>query len=279
MATTWRSGTDQDRSGVASLRGTGCPPGSISDVLPPRHDTRPVALLVPGAGSTPDFLERAFAGPLGRQGFRLASMDLRGVRPGEELGALDDAVGAWAPTVLGGVSFGAHLAARWTASRALAGAGRPRTSVRTVLAVMPAWTGAPGRLAGLTAVSATRIAAHGSAALLAELDREVPATSDTRWIVEELCRAWPTWGDAALAEHLHQVAQAPGPTLAELGSLSVPLAVVALGGDLLHPAEIASGWAVAAGRTALVHVAAAVAGRDSDALGVAAVRALQALAP
>ena len=93
----------------------------------------PVALLVPGAGSTPEFLGRAFAGPLATLGLRLLAADLRDGDP-DPAASLAVHAAATAPVVLGGVSHGAHLTAGLLARG-------PVPSVRALLAVMPAWTG------------------------------------------------------------------------------------------------------------------------------------------
>ncbi|HEY0636974.1 MAG TPA: alpha/beta hydrolase, partial [Pseudonocardiaceae bacterium] len=76
-----------------------------------------VAALLPGSGSDHHFVAAVFAGPLAALGIRLLEPP-----PVRDLGELD----AWlsslrrehgAGLLTGGISAGAHLAARWAATR------------------------------------------------------------------------------------------------------------------------------------------------------------------
>ena len=98
--------------------------------------TRPVAVLLAGAGSSADFVRRAF-GPA------LADHEVVAVPPvpgpsvvDRAVAALDAAAEAYGPRLrlVGGVSLGAHIATRWAARRATP---TPRTDPRR-----------PGRRAG-----------------------------------------------------------------------------------------------------------------------------------
>ncbi|MDN5747653.1 MAG: alpha/beta hydrolase, partial [Pseudonocardia sp.] len=96
-------------------------------------------MVLPGSGSDEVFVRAAFGGPLRAVGVRLVAPEPR--RDAEvvrgHLAALDAALErADRPLLVGGVSLGAHLAARWAAHvdpRRLAG----------LLLALPAWTGAP----------------------------------------------------------------------------------------------------------------------------------------
>ncbi|HEY9388141.1 MAG TPA: alpha/beta hydrolase, partial [Mycobacteriales bacterium] len=77
----------------------------------------PVAAMLPGSGSTADFVTRAFGPALDAAGFTLAVAD---PQPGPGLvaaafAALDRAAARYDVRLVGGVSLGAHVAARWAA--------------------------------------------------------------------------------------------------------------------------------------------------------------------
>ncbi|HEY6747390.1 MAG TPA: alpha/beta hydrolase, partial [Mycobacteriales bacterium] len=129
----------------------------------------PVAVILPGAGSSADFVTRAFGGPLREAGYGLVTPS---PEPGPglvdaALRALDEAAAAHGPALrlVGGVSLGAHLAARWAAYRPAA-AG--------LLLVLPAWTGRPGVVAAATAAAAGTIDRLGTDGALAAAGAAVP---------------------------------------------------------------------------------------------------------
>lgn len=227
----------------------------------------PVAVILPGAGSSADFVARAFGGPVRAAGYGLVTPV---PEPGAgvvaaALRALDEAAAAHGPALrlVGGVSLGAHLAARWAASR-------PGT-VAGLLLVLPAWTGEPGTIAAATAASAETIDRLGTDGALAAAGAAVP------WVAAELAAAWPAYGDR-LAASLRAAAGAPGPSLGELGSLRGPAGVVAFADDPLHPYGVAREWAAAVPRAALRTLHLADLAADPAVLGRTALAALAAAA-
>jgi pimeloyl-ACP methyl ester carboxylesterase len=226
----------------------------------------PVAVILPGAGSSADFVARAFAEALHKAGYGLVTPS---PEPGPgvvdaALRALDGAAARYGPALrlVGGVSLGAHLAARWAALSAPAG-------LAGVLLVLPAWTGKPGAVAGATAASADTIDRLGTDGALAAAGTAVP------WVAAELAAAWPPYGDR-LAASLRAAAAAPGPSRAELAALPVPAGLVAFADDPLHPYEVAREWAAAVPRAALRTLHLADVAADPSILGTEALAALTA---
>jgi pimeloyl-ACP methyl ester carboxylesterase len=241
-----------------------------------------VAVVLPGAGSSADFVRRAFGRPLREAGYGLVVPD---PVPGPDLvaaafRALDEAVAEYGPRLrlVGGVSLGAHTVARWAAGRATSAApgsapASPapparRVELDGVVLVLPAWTGAPGAVAAATAASADLVERLGTAGALAA------AGTAVGWVAAELAAAWPAYG-SGLAASLRAAAAAPGPTPAELAALRVPAGLVAFADDPLHPAAVAHEWAAAIPRAAVreLPLAAPAGGRS-----VLATTALAALA-
>ena len=197
-----------------------------------------VAVLAHGAGSTAEFLQRAFpADRLGVAECRYVedrSGDLTQIQQSLRIAA----TAGDAPVILGGVSLGGHAAAALLASsdsppHAIAG-----------LVCLPAWLGAPEEVASMTASAAADIAHRGSRAVLAELD-------PTDWVVNELATAWRTLDDESLAKELQATSRQPALTVAHLARLRYPIGVVALANDPLHPQIAAQNWAAALPRSGL----------------------------
>jgi pimeloyl-ACP methyl ester carboxylesterase len=224
-----------------------------------------IAVVLPGAGSSAEFVRRAFARPLRDAGYRLVAPE---PVPGPDLvpasfRALDAAAETYGPRLrlVGGVSLGAHTAARWTAA---SGAG-----LDGVLLVLPAWTGAPGPVAAATAASAELVDRLGTAGALAA------AGTAVGWVAAELAAAWPPNGDG-LAASLRAAAAAPGPSRAELAALAVPAGLVAFADDPLHPAAVAYEWAAAIPRAAVRELPLAAPATDRSVLATTALAALTA---
>lgn len=243
-------------SGVADRRETG-----------DRVVSTPVnsAVILPGAGSDDRFVRMTFAGPLAAVGIGLVTPAPRpgaGVVAGYRQ-ALDAALDAVAgPLLVGGISLGAQVAARWSAGVAdgrLAG----------LLLALPAWTGRPDAApAALAArLTADRVRSAGVDGALAEAARGTPT-----WLAAELRRAWPRYGDG-LAASLVAAAEEPGPEVAELAALSVPAGVAALVDDPVHPLAVAQRWHDLLPRSALVTARSAAFGGDPEVLGRATVLA------
>lgn len=223
-----------------------------------------VVLLAHGAGSSPDVALRLLAGawPVGAAPL---AIDARG--PVDDLVArLHEAALGRRVVLAAGISLGAHAVARW----ALAGG-----AAEELLLAMPAWTGLPGAVAGLTTASAGAVAARGRAAVLAEIASDPGLRDD--WVLEELARGWSTYTDGELATALHQAAGSPAPTLEDLARITTRTAVVALDDDPLHPASVARDWAAAIPCSALVVVPRDGPGAARGALGAAGRRALDRL--
>lgn len=198
----------------------------------------PVAVVLPGTGSTADFVTRAFGPALDAAGFALATAD---PEPGSDVvtaafDALDEAVARYRPRLVGGVSLGAHVAARWAAARDAPGSPFRMWSPDGLLLALPAWTGPPADVAAASARAAYQIRQRGLTRTLADARRNaVP------WIGEEITRAWPGYGDA-LADTLDAAAASAGPAAPELGQIRIPVGLVAFTDDPLHPVDVAECW-------------------------------------
>ncbi len=190
-------------------------------------------LLLPGTASDEVFVRSVFTEPLSQVGAVLTAPRVRTLC--ERLTALEN---AWEghPIVVGGVSLGAHVAARWAARN-------PDKCAGLVLA-LPAWTGAAnGAPAALAAkASAQVVATHGLETALA---------GTTGWLRDELARAWRGYGDQ-LVPHLEEASESVAPTLDELRSLTVPTGIVGCTDDPVHPIAVAQQWAQAIPRAVLV---------------------------
>ncbi|HEX5493121.1 MAG TPA: alpha/beta hydrolase [Mycobacteriales bacterium] len=228
------------------------------------RDGRPVAVILPGTGSTADFVTRAFGPALDAAGLALASAD---PDPGPRVvhaafGALDEAAARYDVRLVGGVSLGAQVAVRWAARRTAR-----RTPLDGLLLALPAWTGRPGAVAAASTRAAGRLRADGLADTLADIRRRaVP------WVAEEVIRAWPRYG-GALADTLDAAASSPGPDRSELRGIGVPVGLVAFVDDPLHPADVAERWHATLARSSLRRLALADCAPGPAALGHATVAA------
>ncbi|MBW4722508.1 alpha/beta fold hydrolase [Saccharothrix obliqua] len=214
---------------------------------------------LPGTGSDEVFVRSVFAGPCVAAGLALVAPESRSVAA--HFAALD---AAWRgkPLVVGGVSLGAHIAARWAVRYPERCAG--------VVVALPAWTGpAAGAPAALAArASADSVDGQGLAAALAGVDG---------WVGDELRRAWPRYG-AALPGVLREAAASAAPTAEELRGLAVPVGIAACVDDPVHPLEVAEAWHAALPRAALRTTTLVAVGADRAALGRAALDAYRAAA-
>jgi pimeloyl-ACP methyl ester carboxylesterase len=226
--------------------------------------------VLPGSGSDRRFVSGAFSGPLASVGVELSARGRQGDRRAGGLveryrGALDDAAAEDGPLVVGGVSVGAHVAVQWAVEQLPALGSR----LRGVLLAMPAWTGEPGEAPAARAAlaSAADIRRDGLAATLRAVRADSP-----RWLGDELTMAWGGYG-AALAADLAAAGRHPGPGIAELRRLDVPVGLAAMTDDPLHPLEVAQRWLSALPRAALVTSTLGALGADMSTLGRAAVLA------
>ena len=222
------------------------------------------AVILPGSGSTADFVTRAFEPPLAAAGYALVAVEPpAGPHAVEEaLEALDDAVRRYRADLVGGVALGAHLAVRWAAA---APAPRPRG----LLLALPAWSGEPGEVAAASGYAADRVDALGTAGALAEA-----RPGGEPWVLAELAAAWPAYGDR-LAETLRATARSAGPTAAELARVAAPAGIAAFADDPLHPLAVAQEWTRLLPRARLRTLAVTDAAADRAALGRAALAGWQ----
>jgi pimeloyl-ACP methyl ester carboxylesterase len=165
------------------------------------------------------------------------------------------------PILVGGISFGAHIAAEWAVRNPGRCAG--------LLAALPAWNGPPGQApASLTAkLSADLVARDGVEPALAASIEGVPG-----WLADELSRAWRRHGEG-LAESLRVAAGHPAPTLEALAALDVPGGIATCVDDPIHPAELAHAWASALTRASVCETSLTAMGADRESLGRATVLA------
>jgi pimeloyl-ACP methyl ester carboxylesterase len=216
-----------------------------------------VAVVAHGCGSSADFVRRTFGRACAAAQLDLVTWD---DRSGDvevvaaELGRLAEATGAG---VVGGVSLGAHAAAAWAAGRDLDG----------VLLVLPAWTGAPGVTAAMSAAAADEVERAGRDAVLARL------ATDGGWVGRELARAWRRYDEADLVAALRAGARSAAPVRATLSRVRAPAGVVALAGDEVHPEDVARAWQLALPAARLAVVPAGEPAHDVAVLGDSAVRA------
>lgn len=216
------------------------------------------AIMLPGTGSDETFVRSVFEIPLGAAGVTLTAP---APVPGPSLAvsalsALSESSGS---VLVGGISFGAHLAAEWALAN-------PSRCAGLVLA-LPAWHGPPGSApASLSALhSAAQVRSLGVAGALA-------ASPLPDWLSDELSRAWGGYG-AELAPSLELAARRPAPTLADLERLDVPVGIAACVDDPIHPVSVAHEWAAALPRATVCTTRLSIMGADPEALGRAAVLA------
>ncbi|MFI5586788.1 alpha/beta fold hydrolase [Amycolatopsis sp. NPDC051758] len=219
-------------------------------------------MLLPGTGSDEVFVRAVFAGPLRALGVPLiAPPPPAGAALADGyLATLDALADEYGELLVGGISFGAHLAAEW----AVRNPGR----CGGLLAALPAWNGVPGSApASLAAtLSADLVAGSGVDAALAQ------TAGSPDWLRAELDRAWRRHGDG-LAAGLRVAASRPAPTLDELAALAVPAGIGTCTDDPIHPTKVASEWAAALPRAALGETTLTALGAERESLGRATVLA------
>lgn len=171
-------------------------------------------LAVPGAASTPTFMASAFP-------FIDASLDHR------DLG-LDDIVSALIeaqPTVMVGVSIGAHICAE---------AATVMPDVKGLILVAPAWIDDPDPR---HAAMARQIAEVGVQEHMSTLPRS-PA-----WLHRTTVESWGGYQPEALLTHLRSVSHRPGPGIHALARISVPTVLIGFWDDPVHPWSVTQQWA------------------------------------
>jgi pimeloyl-ACP methyl ester carboxylesterase len=235
--------------------------------------TGPVAVVLPGSGSSAEFVRRAFGPPLAAAGYALLAPE---PVPGPDLvtaavAALDDAVRRYDVRLVGGISLGAHIAARWAATTGVAAGAEACGRLAGLLLALPAWTGPPGMAAVASAQAAVEVDRYGTAGALLR----ARAGGGPGWVADELAVAWPGYG-GGLAATLRATAAAPGPGPDQLRRIDVPVGLVAFQDDPLHPAGVATEWAALLPRCRVHWLRLADPATDRTVLGTAAVDAWQA---
>ncbi|WP_246127905.1 alpha/beta fold hydrolase [Amycolatopsis rhizosphaerae] len=227
---------------------------------------KPMALMLPGTGSDEVFVRSVFAGPLAASGIALdAPEPPRGAQLAVGFLTMIDSVAdaRHGRLLLGGISFGAHLAAEW----AVRNPGR----CDGLLLALPAWAGEPD-------AAPASLAAKASADLVEREGLEkalrLSVAGVAPWLAGELTRAWRRHG-AGLAASLRVAANRAAPTLEALKELDIPVGIAACVDDPVHPAEVADAWAGALPRATVRETTLDRLGADRESLGRAAVEAWQ----
>jgi pimeloyl-ACP methyl ester carboxylesterase len=215
------------------------------------------AVIAHGAGSTADFVQRAFGGPLAAIGYELVSWDRRVAvsAAADELGAL---VARTKATVVGGISVGAILATRFALSPAGA-------ALNGLLVALPP---PPGQPAPADSED------PGQVPDIQNLVDEVCRTA-VPWVAQEIRSSWLTYEPADLIRELRTASTAMPPTQDALSRCRIPTGIVALADDPVHPVEVATMWAQAIPHAAVETVHLYEPGDDVSVLGAAAVHAWQ----
>ncbi|MGJ0121382.1 alpha/beta fold hydrolase [Williamsia sp. MIQD14] len=230
--------------------------------------TPSVLVALPGTGSDADYARRAF-GPLADElGLHLIAVD-----PGPDgvgaayLRALEDTAAANGPVLVAGISIGACVGVGWAlGSDACAG----------VVAAMPPWLydeeSAPSPAARSALATVDLIDRLGTDGAITEMRANTPA-----WLGAELGRSWTSIG-APLRSQLAEAAAMRTPTAPMLSALRVPLAVVGVREDPIHPHDVARRWADLAPRSAMSAITFDDWGEDAGTIGRAAAAAWTDLA-
>jgi pimeloyl-ACP methyl ester carboxylesterase len=214
------------------------------------------AVIAHGAGSSADFVSRAFGEPLAAAGYDVVSWDRRTPVAAADL-ELAELVARTGATIVGGMSVGALLATRF--------------------ALSPEGARLDGLLVALPPPPPRADTTDDDDAGVPEVDEliELACRTAVPWVAAEIRAAWPTYEPMELLRELRTASVATTPTAAELAKCRVPTGVVALADDPVHPVEIAAMWANAIPRAALETVPLTGPATGVSVIGAAAVRAWQ----
>ncbi|OZC99696.1 hypothetical protein CH275_22080 [Rhodococcus sp. 06-235-1A] len=231
-------------------------------VVHSRFDTR-TAIVLPGTGSDARFAEDAFSAAFESVGLTTIPVEPNPAGVVESyLAALDRAALRHGRILVGGISLGAAVAARWAVDN-------PSNTVALAL-VLPAWTGDPtGSPAALSAeYTAGSLREHGLETVTAAMESSSPP-----WLARTLRRSWAAqWPD--LPDALDEAARHRSLELDELARIEFPAVVVGAVDDAVHPIEVARQWAQVIPGCALRTVTLDSIGRDPGCLGREAVDGL-----
>jgi len=244
-------------------------------VYDPGPASLPAAVIAHGVGSTARFVTEAFAGPLEEAGYRLVTYDARGHGSSTpvpqrfahsleayaaDLGAVAGSVGA---RLVGGVSLGGHAAVRWAVSSG--------ARLDGVIACLPAWVGPDVAGDGPHAAVAREVIEVGIEGMLERLasDDQLP-----EWLRDVLLRDLPVHDADSLVAALVAIDGGEAPGKADLMALRTPLGIVGWPDDPGHPARVAHAWSLSARHGALRLTSLDAVGEDREALGRAALEAL-----
>lgn len=148
--------------------------------------------------------------------------------------------------VVAGISLGAHAAILGTGRVAIA------AQPTCVIAALPAWLGPPDATAELTQRAATEIADIGIRRTMARIRSQ--ANIDRNWVVAAIQRDWTCYTDEALSRSLAVAALGRAPDATDLEQVGVPVLLLGIEDDPLHPRDVLDSWArhLHDGRVAIV---------------------------
>ncbi len=216
-------------------------------------------VLLHGAGSTPEFMERTFGPAAQARGVRLVTPDVVGASMAEMVEVIEG-IGPEGDDLVGGVSLGAHAGARFAYEAQWSG---------RVYAVMPAWAGEPEAVASLTAATSDALQ-HNS---VDDVLNQIAASADPDdWIIAELRTAWMALGRQRLRDALRTAAAQGAPTGGDLSRVTGECRVVALAADPTHPLAVARLWAASIPRASLHILPRDLEGRGSTELAAPLLR-------
>lgn len=222
----------------------------MAELLPPT-----ALVVMPGTGSDADYVRRAFGSASTMLDVTLITLDPTARLVDDYVAALDDAAHRYGRILVGGVSIGASIATSW--------AIRNESRCAGILAALPPWTGEPGDSIASASASATAAALRRDG-----LDATVEAmrAGSPPWLAAELTRSWRRLFPDLIVQ-LDEAASFVGPTLAELATVCVPLAVCASLDDVIHPIDVARAWTRTARRAVLCELRLADWGGNAPLLG------------
>lgn len=139
------------------------------------------------------------------------------------------------PRLIAGISLGAHAA--------MLSLARTPADVHPTVAVaaLPAWSGDPDDTAALTALAGREVASHGITATLRRIRSQ--AQPHQEWIVEALDRDWPAYTEQSLPAVLSQAARSRAPDDRDLAIIAIPVLLLGMADDRLHPDTVVREWA------------------------------------